>query len=73
MPTSGMERVVWARKHVTTSTCPKSLVTPESLAWLEEFVAWRKLGKMRAEELSARDAEAFLILESEWGAETQNG
>ena len=72
-PDKAAERVVWARKHVATGTCPKSLITAQSLAWLEEFVVRRKLGQRWPENLGAREAEAFLILESEWEAETQNG
>ena len=64
---------MWARKHVSTNTCPKSFVTAQSLAWLEEFVVRRRLGQRWPEELGAREAEAFLILESEWEAEMQNG
>ena len=44
-----------------------------SLAWLEEFAVRRRLGQRWPEELGAREAEAFLILESEWEAEVQNG
>ena len=67
------ERVVWARKHASTDRCPKSFVTAQSLAWLEKFVVRRRLGQKWPEELGAREAEAFLILESEWEAEMQNG
>ena len=70
---SAVERVVWTRKHVATGTCPKSYVTGESLAWLEEFVVRRKLGQGMLENPGARQAEAFVILESEWEGETQNG
>ena len=69
----GAERVVWARKGIATSTCPKSFITPQSLAWLEEFVVRRKLGQIWPENPGAREAEAFLILQAEWEAETQNG
>jgi hypothetical protein len=68
-----MERVVWARKHAATGTCPKSFITAQSVAWLEEFVVRRKLDQRWPENLGAREAEAFLILESEWEAEIQNG
>jgi hypothetical protein len=67
------QRVVWARKQAATNTCPKSYITVQSIAWLEEFVVRRKLGQSWPENLGAREAEAFLILESEWEAETQNG
>jgi hypothetical protein len=42
--------------------CPQSYVTPRSLGWIERFVVWQKLGQGKMQELSARDAEAFLIL-----------
>jgi hypothetical protein len=48
-------------------------VTAQSLAWLEEFAVRRRLWQRWPEELGAREAEAFLILESEWEAEVQNG
>ena len=66
-------RVVWGRKHASTHTCPKSFISAESMAWLEEFLVRRRLGRRWSDELGARDAEAFLILESEWEAETRNG
>lgn len=63
---------VWARKHVWVSTCPKSYVTAESEALLEEFFVRKRLGGIRPEELDARRTEAFLILEGELVAEIQN-
>ena len=54
-------------------TCPKSFITAQSYAWLEEFLVRRKLGQRWPDELPARDAEAFLILESELEKEKQNG
>lgn len=65
--------MVWGRKHVSANICPKSLITGQSLAWLEEFVVRRRLGQEWPEELGARNAEAFLILEAEWEAEKVNG
>ena len=65
--------MVWARKGVATCTCPKSFITAQSLVWLEEFAVRRKLRQSWPDQLGAREAEAFLILESEWEAETQNG
>lgn len=58
-------RVVWARKHVSTPVCPKSFITGESVAWLEAFYAWKRLGGRDIESLAARQAHAFLILEQE--------
>jgi hypothetical protein len=71
--TAGGDRVVWARKSASTHSCPRSFVTAQSMAWLEEFLVRRRLGQRWPEELGAREAEAFLILEAEWQAELQNG
>ena len=59
------EGVVWARKGVGVGACPKSVVTAESVAWLEEFLVRRQLGGAGCEEMSARKVEAFVVLERE--------
>ena len=56
--------VVWARRTVTSSQCPKSVVTAASLAWLERFHAWKACGGDLLER-PAKEAEAILLLESE--------
>ena len=43
----GEPRIVWGRKQTQTEECPKSLVTGESLALLEEFFVRRRLGDRR--------------------------
>jgi hypothetical protein len=67
------ERVVWARKHVSTVTCPRSMITARSLAWLDEFLVRRNLSLKWPDDAGARDVEAFLLLQAEWETETQNG
>jgi hypothetical protein len=47
-------------------------VTAQSHAWLEEFFVRRRLSGFDLDRLSARDAEAFLILEQLMQAE-KNG
>jgi hypothetical protein len=42
-------------------------VTAESLGLVEEFLVRRRLGGLDFDELSARQVEAFLILEGEGG------
>ena len=64
---------MWARKGVVLETCPKSFVTAESETWVEEFLVWRRLGGLDVKELSARQVEAFAILEREIAAETKDG
>lgn len=65
--------LVWARRGASLTTCPKSTITGESLTLVEEFLVRRRLGGMRVEELSARQVEAFSILENEVAAETRDG
>ncbi len=50
--------------------CPKSLVTPASIELVERFFAWKTVGLT---ELTAREAEAFVVLEREWRMEQTNG
>ena len=64
---------VWARGRIATAACPKSLITPESEALVEEFLVRRRLGGIRLDDLTARQAEAFLILEKELETERGNG
>ena len=64
---------VWARRNVAISTCPKSYVTGQSYALVEEFLVRRRLGGVRCDEMSAKDAEAFAILEREFVAEIKYG
>jgi hypothetical protein len=63
---------VWARKGVSLQTCPKSYVTGESLALVEEFLVRRRLRRSQFSELSARQAEAFVILEKALATETND-
>jgi hypothetical protein len=64
---------VWARRHVVLGTCPKSYITAESAGYLEEFSFRRRFGRMDLGELTARQAEAFVILEHELATEIRNG
>jgi hypothetical protein len=66
------EGAVWARKGVVSGACPKSYVTAESVGLLEEFLVRRRLGWIGLEELSARQVEAFIILEQELGGEQRS-
>jgi hypothetical protein len=49
--------------------CPRSLITGESAAWVEEFYAWKRLGWPDPLRLGAREAEAMLVLDREWAEE----
>ena len=59
------EGVVWGRKGVVCGACPRSYVTAESVGWLEEFLVRRQLGGVGSEAVSARKAEAFVVLQRE--------
>jgi hypothetical protein len=71
VPSDG--RVVWARGGVALMQCPKSTITGESEALVEDFLVRRKLGGFSVAELSAREAEAFVVLESALAEERRNG
>ena len=66
-------KVVWARRRVSTDRCPTSVVSAQSLAWIEQFYVWKRLGTNYPGELPAREIEAFLILEQEAQAEVSHG
>jgi hypothetical protein len=55
--------LVWVRRGVALRTCPKSYITGESQTFVEEFFVRRRLGAGGIESLSARQVEAFVILE----------
>lgn len=59
------ERVVWARGNAATTVCPKSFITAQSMAWLEEYLVRRKLDQKGIDGLCAREVDAFVILEHE--------
>lgn len=56
---------MWVRNGVASEECPKSVITGESAAWVEAYWAWKLLGGLKLEEMDARQAHAFLILERE--------
>ena len=64
---------VWVRANVAVSTCPKSYISSESQSLVEEFWIRRRLGGIRAAELTARQADAFVLLEHELLGGRQNG
>ena len=61
--------IVWARKAVCVTSCPTSYITPESIALLEEFHAWKLFGTSEWRELPARLVEAIFVLENELRSE----
>jgi hypothetical protein len=73
IPTDERMTPVWVRKDTALATCPKSYVTAESEALLENFLVRKRLGGSRFGELSARETEAFVILERALEEEKTNG
>ena len=66
-------RPVWARKGIAAATCPVSYISPVSLAWIEEFIAWKVMGGGDLRQLPARTVEAICLLENEAAKEANNG
>ena len=64
---------MWARKDIVLFTCPKSYVTSDSEALVEEFFVRRRMGAIDLSELSARQVEAFAILEQALTSEIRDG
>lgn len=60
------------RGRVSSEECPKSAVTPGSVELLEKFFGWKLGGGGALNDLPAKEADAFLILEGEWRAESQD-
>jgi len=65
----GKGPLVWVRKQAALRTCPKSYITADSLGLVEEFFVRRRLGRIDVADLTARQVEAFVILEKELAAE----
>jgi len=65
--------LVWVRRQVSLRTCPKSYITAESQTLVEEFFVRRRLGGMNFAELTAKQVEAFLILEKALATEMNDG
>lgn len=66
-------RPVWARGDVEVSMCPRSFISGESEALLEEFWVRRRWGATGFGELTARQADAFAILEKLAREEAKHG
>jgi hypothetical protein len=61
----GESKVVWAGGGVGVTECPKSLVTGDSLSWLEAFFTWKVMGGVAWEDMWSKQCDAFLVLEQE--------
>lgn len=50
---------------MATDRCPRSLLSVESLDWVERFFVWQRFGTLAGERLSAKDIDAFAVLQDE--------
>ena len=57
---------MWARLGVSSTHCPKSVITAQSLDWLEQFVTWKQIGLVDIEAMDAKTAEALVVLNQAW-------
>lgn len=64
---------VWGRKEVVLWECPKSFVTAESDMLVRQFLLRRSSGQADFTGLSAREVDAFSVLEREYRRERENG
>jgi hypothetical protein len=72
-PITDQPRVVWARNGIAVSSCPKSVITGESLAWIEEYQARRTFGDFGGmRELPGKTVDAFCLLEQLLAKERSN-
>jgi hypothetical protein len=69
----GDPQIVWGRGPVHAQECPKSFITGDSLALLEEYFVRRRLGIPDPAEMEARKIDAFLILQDLMEREERNG
>jgi hypothetical protein len=61
----GARRIVWARGRASVDRCPVSLVTAESIGWIERHAVWKRLGTLDVANLTAREVEALCVIEGE--------
>ena len=54
--------IVWARGRASVDRCPVSMVTAESIGWIERHAVWKRLGGVVD---GAREVEALFAIEEE--------
>jgi hypothetical protein len=63
---------IWIGGTVPVYQCPKSLITADSLYWIEGYSQWKFAGH-ELNEIAARDVDAYLLIEQESQREKENG
>jgi hypothetical protein len=69
----GPRRPVWVRNRKVAEECPKSLIAAESVELLERFFVWKFSSGRGLDELTAREADAFVLLDGEYRMEEASG
>jgi len=67
----GPAQPVWARRQTVAFCCPKSIITAQSLTFIEQFLYWRRCGG-DVWSLDAKSADALLRLQEESEKENKN-
>ena len=67
----GPARPVFARGKTVAFHCPKSIITAQSLSFIEQFVYWKRCGG-DLWSLDAKSADAILVLQEESVKENKN-
>jgi hypothetical protein len=65
-------RAVWARGPIILRRCPKSVITAQSLYYIEQFKIWKQMGG-NVWEMDAKSVDALVLLEREWQTENEHG
>jgi hypothetical protein len=65
--------VIWRRGAVCSEQCPKSIITAESLAFLDEYRTRKQIGCVEQLTLSAKAADALVLIDLEMQKEINNG
>jgi hypothetical protein len=69
---SGDGRIVWGRRQVAATRCPKSIITACSMYLLDEFNVWKRSPGVPLHVMPARVVDAILILDNEFRAEVNS-
>jgi len=56
-----------------TRQCPKSIITAQSLYFLEQFRIWKEFGGGAPWEVEGKSADALLVLEQAYRKEKERG
>ena len=70
--TTAFTHPVFARGRTVAFQCPKSIITPQSLEYIERFIYWKRSGGGDLWSLDAKTVDAMWVLEQESVKENKN-